>query len=240
MMKRIGVLSLSMIFIFTSAITSVSANDETANHLEGVQINYETQLGHENRTKEDIVEELVKNGLSIEEAEYYAKIDILTNQLEKNDITVDFSDVEDYSNAYVKANHEELANEALDNLDKKALKAILSKNESLNAGIDDLQQVQEFINQQNKREQNTNANHIIKLKYDDGSELIFEGSTTKDNEISDSVIPQTELSGPWSRSVNFGNTINDRDDNGGSYTSRATWRYKSGSSYASVSDVLKW
>jgi len=77
----------------------------------------------------------------------------------------------------------------------------------------------------------------IEIKYPDGSSLVMEGETYKESELNE-VEPQTLLSGPWNRDHMY-DGINAVANNGGTFTTRTTWRFYAGS-YASVTDVLRW
>ncbi|SFA51262.1 hypothetical protein SAMN05192569_102932 [Parageobacillus thermantarcticus] len=237
MKRTLGIISLSLTLAFSINSYSFAAANNTT-EFENIQINYEKDLGHENRTKDEIVRDLVNDGLSFEDAEYYAKLDILVNQLEKRNIEVNFDNTPDYSDQYVKAHKKELRDQAL-NLDKKALKAVLSKNKAMNQGVKDLNNVLDLM-QEKYKDNKEMENRVIEIKYADGSSLIFNTGIVKEQEKTKEVKPQsTLLGGPWNKTADI-DSVNATDNDGGTYRSTTSWSYVSGASYAKVTDVLRW
>lgn len=222
--------------VFAQFNLPASAQEINQNKINGLNVNYEEDLGHENRTKDEIVTELLSEGVPLEDAEFYAKLDILANQMEINNIELTLDDVETYSNSYVKANPNEIREQALA-LDKRALTTLLKQHQNFADSTKEVDKINKFNEEFNKTN-NASPMEVIEIKYADGSSTILETSTVKDNEGSDSVSPQVLLRGPWNKTADMDNSFNAVDNAGGSFTT--TWRFFAGISYASVTDVLKW
>jgi hypothetical protein len=201
------------------------------NGLAGVNIDYENDLGHEGRTLEEIINELVNDGITLEDATFYAKIEILAVQLTKQGIELNLKNVKEYSDLYVKANKKEIREKALQ-LDKAALKALIKRNAAMIFGKKDIEKVQK-INKLGKKRKN------YEVKYPDGTVFNFYMSDVKDNENSDIVDTNTQLSGPWDEDDTF-YASNFTDEDGGNWTSTRVWDYNAGVSVAKVKDILKW
>jgi hypothetical protein len=221
----IGVLMVFSIGLFGS---SVSASPQDIN------INYETDLGHDNRTKSAIIEELTGNGLSVEDASFYAKMDILTAQMEKRGIVFEGDNVTEYDELYVKANKEKVRKEALDQ-DLKAIKSLLKINQAAFAGAKDIERAQK-TNKGFKQEMN------YEIKYPDGSSVSFYSKDAPSQPADDTVktnVNDTELLGPWDESsVWYGSNFT--ADPAMNYTSTREWSYNYGVSYAKIKDILGW
>ncbi|KGR83518.1 hypothetical protein CD30_19410 [Ureibacillus massiliensis 4400831 = CIP 108448 = CCUG 49529] len=214
----------------------VSAKEVVKKPFESLKVNYEKDLGHEGRTKDEIINELLNDGLSYEDAEYYAKMDILVHQIEEQNIDISINESDKLSNAYIKSNGKNLRNQAL-NLDKRAFVAMVEQNDAFLKGHKDVQKVKKF-NEEHSISLNSPV-QVIEINYPDGSKVVMEGSTVEE-QVTDKVETQTWLTGPWTAETR----INDgsdgfNDDDGGTYTTRTTWRFVAGS-YASVQDVLRW
>ena len=236
MKKRLCVvITLLSVFLFTIC-TPVMAESSSSSKksLKDLEVNYESMSGHEGRTHDQLVKELLNDGLSQEDAEYYADVDILTNQIELQNINIedDLKDVQKLSDQYARTNPDELRQKAL-NKDPSALKTLLSQNEAIFSGSKDTQQV---VEQAVKKEKKDNKGYKVTVEYPDGSKYILLANTVKIEESS-SVKPNTFVSGPWNSSDWF-----DYDAiwTPGSYTTTTTWQYQSGTSIAKVSDQFKW
>lgn len=235
-MKKFIIIVLTSLIVIT-VISPASASQPT-NDLSQLKVNYESGLGHTGKTKDEMIGQFVKEGMSYDDAEYYAKLDILVATLENQGIKVNFDGIEDYSDEYVKANKKELRKKALDNLDKKALKAIISRNDATKRGNDDIQNIINFKRKIKVNQQDT-FDQTIEVKYPDGSSVVFSSNTYGENEYEE-VKPQTYLSGPWGSNEAYIDTNWIDDIDGGNFVSTTDWRFYSSGHYARVNDTSRW
>jgi hypothetical protein len=181
------------------------------------------------KSEKQIVKELLDDGLTKDEAVYYAKLQKLIEKLEKEKSEIDVSDAPDISDEYARTHPNELRQKIL-NLDpaaiKKGLKSLAEKN-----GTEYLEKV---ISEDRK---NNSVQKRYEVKYPDGSSVIVTGHLTKDEDTKDgSVSTNTRKNGPWNGSqIDWAQTV--WDD--GSYTASHEWKYSSGVSYSKIAQVTR-
>ncbi|MGG4394990.1 hypothetical protein ABEX25_11895 [Paenibacillus thiaminolyticus] len=227
--KKFFLVGLSFFVIFGSAISPISAK-QSNEHEQALEINYETDLGHENRTKDEIIQELMGEGYSLDDSNFYAKMDILAAQLENNGIVLEDT-ANEYSDLYIKANKEEIRKKALE-LDPSAIKALFKSSQSMSLGNEDIEKAQQLIKPFNDEMK-------YNIKYPDGSSATFYIKTSSNEYQQEGIKTNTNLSGPWNQSEGF--TGENFEANPSSeYTTTTWWSYNAGISTAKVEDVLKW
>ena len=238
MKKRLCVvITLLSVFLFTICTPVFAESDSSSNKksLKDLEVNYKTMLGHKDRTHDQLVQELLNDGLTQEDAEYYADIDILANQIELQNINIedDLKGVQKLSDQYVRTNPDELRQNALKK-DPSALKTILSQNEAIISGPNDSRQA---VAQAVKTEKKDDKGYKVTVQYPDGSKYILSSNTVKTEDESSSVTPNTFVVGPWNSSDWFNY---DAKWTAGSYSTTTEWQYQSGTSIAKVKDLFSW
>lgn len=201
-----------------------------------VQVNFETAKSHKGKSQGQLVAELRSYGLSKDDAEFYAKIDILAAELERIGRVIEPQNksIQKYNSTYYKAHKKEIREQAL-NLDEAALKTIFSSSSSLSHGSNDVQK--SIKNIQHKLEPGKPFQYT--MSYPDGSSVIFTSiSTPEKKRISEVETNATQLGGPWSKEGDTFSAVNNNQL--GTWTTEATWEFKTGVSYSSVKDLLKW
>jgi len=178
-----------------------------------------------------IVTELLTDGLSQKDAEYYATLDAYVKDLESQGKEIDFSNAVDLEDEWVRANPEEMRNRILQG-DKAAIKkAVL--NQAFLHGNEDIRELQE------KDKKNNITRNKYSVKYPDGSELTFSGSTIKEEDINEKVETNTnfDASAPWNDSTWISSTY---PSSAGNYSTKTEWQYKTGVNYSKVNNVTNW
>jgi hypothetical protein len=162
-------------------------SSENNNKISGLEINYDLDKGHDNKSKDEIIEELVNLGVSMNDAEYYAKLDILAASLENNGIKIDFDEVESYPTEYATFNMLDIREKALE-LDKRAIKTLFEQSTILARNNEELQS--------NLDIQSLSSDNKATIRYPDGSSItrISEVTKIKDD---DSYTTDTNYPGPW-------------------------------------------
>lgn len=172
-----------LLLVFTIPVHA----SENERKITDLQINYEQDTGHDNRSKKEIVEELVSEGVSFEDAEFYAKLDILANKMEENGIIINFNEVESYPVDYVAYNMFEIKEKAL-NLDERAIKSLFESSLVLKHGMEDLKTL--------TKGKTKNSIGKTVVKYPDGSSVIMNAELQLVEE-DDSYKTDTNWPGPW-------------------------------------------
>ncbi len=236
----VSVLMLAMPFTASaasSAQTTSSASAQTSNisntNIANFHVDYNKDLGHKNRTYDQIATEEENNGAAPSDAQFYAKMDILTNKLEESNTTINFDNVQAVDQNYASLHPDEMRQRAL-NLDLPALKRILSSNDALFFGVQDVK------NAMKTADLVANGNEVGKtiiVNYPDDSSVTATFKTVKDSVYSNAVKTNTNISGPWDYDSLI---LEDNVGASGSYTTTNTWSFQSGSGYATVEDVFKW
>lgn len=228
--KFITLLSLVTSMMFSTpafAQTSLNTQNKTIDDLE---INYTTMLGHEGRSYDELVQEMLKDGLTQDDADYYSKVDILVNQIELQNIDIDtcLKNEQKFSDDYVRLNPDKLKDGVL-KLDTRALKTVLSQNDALFQGSNDTKDAAQTL---------SNNGYNVTIEYADGSKAILLGNTVKDQSEDSEVKTNTNFVGPWNSSYMWDFDLSDKA--AGNYVSTSSWTYTSGVSYANVEDVFHW
>jgi len=208
--KLIGLTSLTLLLIFSCASIVFAADY--------------VKVG-----ERAVVEELVADGLSLNDAEYYAALDKYVKELEAKGEKIDFSSAEDLDDEWVRSHPVDFRNKILTG-DKAALKKA-ALNQAFLKGNKDIKLLQE-----NDKKKGIIRNKYT-VKYPDGSSLSFSGETVKEKDINEKVSTNTNLDGPWNESDFIKETF---PGSAGNYTSTTEWRYSSGVNYSKVKDVLNW
>jgi len=166
-----------------------------------VKVDYTTDLGHNGKGLQELTSEFLKDGLSKEDAEYYAKMDILFAQIKRHNIDLDLDNVQALDNEYVRANRTLVRQKAL-NLDKAALKSLLNQSATTidkKTEQEALKQLKDGVNE-------------VTITYEDGSTRTIK--TTKQDititsvPISNTSMPKlmggvSDIPGPWGNSYSF-------------------------------------
>ena len=233
-MKRIisliiTLFSLAIIFP-TTASAQVSASS-TSKTLKDLSINYTTMLGHEGRSYDELVQELLNNGLSQRDADYYAKADILANQIEQQDINVDadLKNTQMLSDQYSRLNPDELRDRAL-NLDPSALKTVLSQNDALKFGNADTQDTLKALD---------NNNYSVTVEYPDGSKFIASSALCKEESGDNELKTNTVVPGPWNDEIAY-ESYWGACTYTGNWSHNSYWTYSTGVNWARVGDLYGW
>lgn len=229
--KLITVLALSLCMALPTSVFAQASNMSSTKTLQGIRMDYNTMLGHEGRSYETLVKGMLDDGLTQEEADYYAKMDILVNQIELANINGDdiLKDVQVYTDDYARINPDVVKNNAL-NLEPRALKTVLSQNKAVLLGNNDAQETIKALE---------GNEYTISVRYSDGSKAMFNSSTVKDETESSNLKTNTNVVGPWNSSYMFDYDLTAKTYNT-NYVSTSTWSFTSGGSYTKVSDVYRW
>lgn len=233
--KFIVLFSLSLSIIISTPVlaqTSIPLN----NSLSNLKVDYTSMLGHEGRGYEELVSELINDGLTQDDADYYAKMDILVNQIELHNIDVEscLKDEKKLPDDYIRLNPDDVRSRAL-NLEPSALKTVLSQNDALDEGKKVAQ------NAMNAMEQESNQCFDITVDFGDGSKIIATSDTVKDKAEDTELVTNTDdthVKGPWNSSHFYDYDLTYKTN--GNYTTKSSWKYISGNSIAKVEDVYKW
>lgn len=225
---------LCLVLILGTGSSVFAQNPSMGNDISNFHVDYAKDQGHKNRTHDQIKSDLENEGASPADANFYAKMDILTNQLESKHITLNFDNVEAVDQNYAALHIDEVRERAL-NLDLPALKRILSSNEALFFGREDVEKSMDLAKSMVVDGQKVGKK--ITINYPDGSSVTATVKTQKRNENSGLVKTNTLLAGPWNyNSFIFG----EYNLSSGWWSSTTEWQFSSGSGYAKVKDLLNW
>lgn len=229
--KLASVLILSLSMCIPTSAFAQSSDMQSIKTFNDIKMDYTTMLGHEGRSYEMLVKGMLNDGLTMEEADYYAKMDIIVNQIEIANINGDdiLENVQAYTGDYARINPDVVKNNAL-NLDPRALKTVLSQNDAVLLGNNDAQASIKTLG---------NKGYNITVRYPDGSKAMYKSSTVIDETESSDIKTNTNVVGPWSKSYMFDYDLTDKTYNT-NYVSTSTWSFTSGGSYTKVSDVFRW
>jgi len=197
---------------------------------ENFQINYEVEKGHHNKSKAQLMDELLADGLTVEEAEYYSEFDILIASLERKGEKIDLNEISSYPSDFVALNELDVKEQALNN-DKRAIKSLLERSTSLVHGGEDIDEL-------SKRD-SINPNDKLTIKYPDGSSVTKQAKTVLES-ADDEYTTDTAIRGPWN--TNGGQDDMFKQENlsaSGTYASSTDVTFKSGTHYAKVTDTLR-
>ena len=223
-------LTLLAIFILPTSSFAAQQDKKTSSDL---ALDYSSMLGHEDRSYDDLVNGLLENGLTQDEADYYAKMDILTNQIEQQeiDIQAELETVDKIPAEYARINPEEVKNRAL-NMDLSALKTILEQNDALFYGMQDSKDAIESLD-------SNSGDYSITIEYPDGSTFSASADVSKEEPELSNLETNTVQPGPWTTSSTFsfiGTCMSETSN----YNCNSYWTLTSGSSYARVTDYYRW
>lgn len=234
MKKKLSIIIalLSLTFTISAPAFAQTSSPSSDKSLKNLEVNYETMLGHKGRNHDQLVQELLNDGLSVKDADYYADLDILVNQIELQNISIDtdLKNAQKLSDQYARINPDELREQALA-MDPSALKTILAQNDAMSFGKKDAQQVIQTLKKNNN-------GYNITIEYPDGSKFIQSSNTVEKQPESSAVKTNTYVSGPWNSSSKFSSNYSIATPN--RYVTTAYWQYTSGNSYAKVEDVFTW
>ncbi|MGV7119050.1 hypothetical protein [Paenibacillus kyungheensis] len=193
------ILSTSLAFILFSSlslhtISSVSANADNENTLKDIKIDYEVDQGQNGLNKEQLIDQLIGEGVGLEDAEYYAKLDILAHTLEKENIIIDLDKVESYSNIDSAFDMLAIREKALD-LDERAIKTLFQTSSVLSKATEDLSQVAKSESFASQTPSDVQAQEIT-VKYADGSSVSKTSSVTT-LDTNEDYTTDANWSGPW-------------------------------------------
>lgn len=176
-----------------------------------------------------VIEKLLSDGLSQNDAEYYAALDKFVKELESKGQVIDFANAKDLDDQWVRANPVEFRNMILKGDKATIKKAVL--NQAYKYGERDIKALQDA----DKKSGKTRNKYTV--KYPDGSSISLLGITVKQENDNKKVSTNTNIAGPWDEST----FINETYPNGaGTWVSTTEWRYTSGVNYSKVKDVLTW
>ncbi|KEO81683.1 hypothetical protein [Tumebacillus flagellatus] len=181
----------------------------------------------------EIVNDLLQDGLSLDDAKYYAELDGLVKQLSNDNKVVSFNGVEEVSDDYARTHPQEMRKRVL-KLDPAALKKAAKSNVNLmEHGQTDIQKQIESDRKKNSIKQS------YEVKYPDGSKVTMKFGTEKAVDSStDKVETNTHVIGPWNSSsfmfMDPGVTAS------GNYNTWCEWSFSSGVNYSKLKDILNW
>lgn len=166
LIRFIALLTLACVVLPSAAFAQTSM-PSSSKSLKALSINYATMVGHEGRSYDALIQELLNDGLSQSDAEYYAKLDIFAYQTELQNIDVNsgLKDVQPLSDQFARINPDEVRERAL-NLDPSALKTILNQNEAMVLGHDDANDIIKTISE-------TSNGYCVTIEYPDGSKCVM-------------------------------------------------------------------
>jgi hypothetical protein len=231
MRKFILLIISSIMFFSVSSATFASTSEKTPS------IDYSKAKGHKGKSKNQLVTELENEGLSKKDADYYAKLDILIAELERQDIHIDLMDesINKLSNDYVRTNPDEYRKKIL-SLDKSALKTAFANNEGWVKGAEDLEKAFKNKEYQEILENGKPIGKLVTVKYPDGSTVTGSLTVKEANKDEKIVEPNTYVSNTkWDESKLFSSASHTGE---GQWTATTTWQYTSGSNYAKVRDIF--
>jgi hypothetical protein len=236
----VSTLMLSMPFTANAASpaqTASSASTQTSNisnnNIANFHVDYNKDLGHKGRSYNQIANSIENNGVAPSDAQFYAKMDILTSKLEQSNTAINFDNVQSVDQGYANLHPDEMRQRTL-NLDLPALKRLLSCNDSLFFGVQD---VEKAMKTAGSVANGNNVGKSITVSYPDGSSVTATFKTVRDSVYSNIVKTDTNISGPWNYNALI---LEENIGASGSYTTTTTWSFQSGSGYATVEDVYKW
>ncbi|MBB3114731.1 hypothetical protein FHS18_006889 [Paenibacillus phyllosphaerae] len=220
--KLIASFAFSVILLCPS-VNQVSA--ATDNDLSKLKVNYATSLGHNGKTENQLIKEAIDSGLSNKEAIYFAKLDILANTIEKNNIIIDLNDR--LPDDYFLSHPDEVRERAL-NLDKQAIASLFDTKTPSTEGFDKL------VKQELK---DLHGNGKVTVKYPDGSSFTANVSTVKTGEVDESYKTNdaTQIEGPWNQSETI--TVGNPVSSSGQYTTTTEWTFTGNTYWAKVNDT---
>mgnify|MGYP001183572671 FL=1 len=150
----------------------------------------------------------------------------MVRDLEERGQEIHYHDAEDISDHYARTHQRELRQRVL-SMDKAAIKKVM-QSKAIHHGQKDLEELIEEA-----REKGDFRNKYT-INYPDGSWAQVEMTDEADpNSQDDTVKTQTLIPGPWNDWSYIGSN---RATSSGNRVATTTWRYSSGSSYASVRD----
>jgi hypothetical protein len=192
-------ISLSLAFTFSVVMSLPAGASEVysqndSNSLSSLEINYDLDTGHNNRSKKEILDDLVNQGVNYEDAEYYAKLDILASKLEQEGIKINFDEIESYPAEYSAYNMFEIRKKALE-LDKKAIKSLFEHSSVMENGNKDLKSL--VKSQSLDVLKSSDALGKTTVKYPDGSSITMNAESVL-IKADDSYTTDTNWPGPWS------------------------------------------
>ncbi|AIQ10801.1 hypothetical protein [Paenibacillus durus] len=194
MFKKI--ISIPIVFTIVTSLSmsayasgSIPQNDKT--EIQSLKINYNLDKGHNNKSKQELIDGMVNEGVNSEDADYYAKLDILAAKLEKESKKINFDEISSYSDEDTNFNMFEIRSKAL-NLDERAIKTIFEHSSVIARGTKDMQELQ-------KSNKSITSLNNATIKYPDGSSVTRTGEVVKIKpETDESYTTDTWYPGPWS------------------------------------------
>lgn len=229
-MKKIVSLVLTLVAIATFILPAYASSTQTTGKtLDDLKIDYETMTGHQNRSFDDLIQLGLDNGLTQDEAEYYAKMDIFANQVDcqKINIKSDIVNAKEVTQKEKRLHPDVVQEKAVDDLDPSALKTELSANDAVISGHKDAEALVSTLS-------DNEGSYTISCEYPDGSKCVMSGNISEVQPESADVTTNTHIPGPWTSEYQFG----ERDHGtSGTYCSRNYWEYKNNGSYVHVEDL---
>ncbi|WP_195575353.1 hypothetical protein [Paenibacillus sp. 1001270B_150601_E10] len=224
---EIFLLFLIVSMVFSNSVFAESSNDvvNQAYDLSDLKINYDLDLGHHGKTKSELISQFLNDGLTEKEAEYYAKLDILANQLTLKGKKIDISKGE-LTKEYIVTHQDELRERAL-NLDEDAIVSLFHTNLALTTSKDE-------ISRELKKMDGTSG--VVTFKYPDGSSSRVETSTIKVDDRLDYETNGTIISGPWGDNIDLVNQEAGVSSSG-TYVAKTDLSFKGSTHYGKINDT---
>lgn len=221
------VLAMTMTFCIPTYASEVEVNEDFIK-LSTLTMNYEIMLGSENRTFKEIYDELLEFGYNKKDAEYYAKMDILFNQLKLNEINI-VKALDQVVATNGSSDNQGVRKKALE-LDLAALKNIISSNEAIEKGYQDIAKV---------KDENLIKSGEFKytLNYADGSAFSYSSSTSLEDESELVANDSTKIVGTWDKVEKVAVDILGAD---GDYVTSSSISINTGAGTVTVKDIYRW
>ncbi|WP_315794313.1 hypothetical protein [Paenibacillus sp. BIC5C1] len=227
-MKRKLITLLCTASLVATLASPAYASDQKTE--EDFQINYDVEKGHNNKSKSQLMDEMIANGLTIEEANYYSDFDILIASMERRGEKIDLNEISSYPSDYVALNELDVKEKALNN-DKRAIKSLLERSSSLVRGSGDMEEL--------NRRDSINKGDKITIKYPDGSSVTKEAKTILESS-DDEYTLDTAIGGPWNSSRGEDDMFKQENlSSSGTYSSYTDVTFKSATHYAAVNDTFR-
>jgi hypothetical protein len=232
-MKKFFILMvISSMFFSISSITFAASNEKKP------EINYSADKGHNGKSYKQLVSDLENEGFSTKDADYYAKVDVLIADLERQGIKINLNEVsiKTYTNDEVKANPDEFRQKVL-SLDKAALKTALSNHiEGLANGPKDLEKAFNSNEFQDALENGKPIGKKVTIKNPDGSTFTGSLIVKEDNKNVKTVEPNTYVqNGLWNQSQGFTNYSTPGE---GNWQAVNNWTYSGSLGTVNTRDIL--
>ncbi|EGW41090.1 hypothetical protein [Desulfosporosinus sp. OT] len=214
MFKKVITLAISLLLVVSSVSTAFGAQDTNSSS---------------QKTKEQLVQEMLNDGLSIDDANYYADVSKMFDKWKDEGKVLDLANVkEDLSDEYVNSNPKDFRARILSG-DMVAIKKAFFSQAEKNGQKD----IQEYL----KKNPNVSS---VKIAYPDSSYIVAVGHTTKAvNKEDKGIQTNSWMPGPWNRDYDGGYDASVFNEPG-SYATYFEEQTFSGTNYLKVKCLIDW